>query len=263
MKRLIHCAVSVALFTIGLGSTAFATTDLELISGGDTLYISTTSGGLLCNGTSAGCAAFGATGSAVTGGFDISAADFNGWSITISDVGSNSPNCPNAGAGGPGCLNSENITANSTGAGTLGAFDFSSGFVTSSGFIVANTSAIQTGALQTQQAYATTSGADPLGAATTTFAGAVAGQAACGAALSSAPPGVMAIPTNCVNPGNPVSLELATIFTTNSGGGGFTVGGNISSAVPEPATVALFGTVLVFCASGLRRRRKLSQEVRS
>ena len=122
MKRWFLGVASAILITLGFGGTAFATTDLELISGGNTLLVGTsTSGILLCNGTTAGCAAFGASGGAVTGGFSISAGSFNGWSVTISDLGSNSPDCPPAGPGGPGCLNSTNITAHSSGVGSLGA----------------------------------------------------------------------------------------------------------------------------------------------
>jgi hypothetical protein len=256
MKRLVWSSLFALLVVLCLGNKAFATTatDLELISGGQTLFIgTTTSGTLLCDGTVAGCAAFGATGFVVTGGFSITASNFNGWSVTISDVGSNAPNCPPAGPGGPGCLNSTNITAITIGASTLGSFDFSSGFTATADFIVANTSALQTGLLESQQAYATTSGVDPLGVGTTTYAAAVAGQTACGAALTSVAPGVTATPTGCVNPGPPVSLELATIFTTNAGGGGFTVGGNIST-VPEPGSIALVGTGLIGLAGLLRRK---------
>lgn len=260
MKRVFSCMVFSILFTVGLGSAAFASTDLELISGTDSLFIGTSTAGVLdcfTGGVAVACSTFAATGNPVTGGYNISAGNFDGWSVTVSNLGTNTPSCPPAGPGGPGCLNSTNITANATGAGTLGAFDFSSGFTTPYGFIVANTSAIQTGFEETQQAYATSSGADPLGGGTTTFAGAVAGQSTCGIQLKSFVPGVTAVPTTCANPGNPVSLELATIFTTTSLGGGFTVGGNISS-VPEPASVVLFGSLLAVCATGLRRRRKLS-----
>jgi hypothetical protein len=253
MKRLVWSSLFALLVVLCLGNKAFATTttDLELISGGQTLFIGTSTGGTLqCSG---GCLLFGATGGAVTGGYSITASNFNGWSITISDVGSNSPNCPPAGPGGPGCLNSTNITANTIGASTLGSFDFSSGFTATADFIVANTSALQTGLLESQQAYATTSGVDPLGVATTTYAAAVAGQTACGAVLTSVAPGVTATPTGCANPGTPVSLELATIFTTNAGGGGFTVGGNIST-VPEPGSMALVGAGLIGLAGLLRRK---------
>jgi hypothetical protein len=262
MKRWFLGVASAILITLGFVGTAFASTDLELISdSGHTLLVGTSTLGVLwCDGAAANCAGsgFSASGGAVTGGYSISAGTFDGWSVTISDLGSNTPGCPPAGPGGPGCLNSTNITANASGPGThkLGAFDFSSGFVTPYGFIVANTSALQTGSNESQQAYATTLGVDPLVGSPTTFAAAVAGQVPCGLLLSSGPPGVSAVPTTCANPGNPVSLELATIFTTTVAGG-FNVGGNISS-VPEPAAVALFGTVLALCASGLRRRRKLS-----
>ena len=255
MKRWFLGVAFAVLITLGFGGTAFATitTDLELISGGEAIYINIASPSPTCG--PAPCPA-GTTGGAVAGGLYLSTVGFNGWTVSISTVTSNSPNCF-PGLGGTGCLNSFNITADATGASTLGVFDFSSGFSTPYGFIVTNTTTLQSGMTESQQAYATTSGADPLGVATTTFANAVLGQVPCGAPLTVTLPGIAALPTSCASPGNPVSLELATIFTTNSSGGGFTVGGNISS-VPEPVSVVLFGTVLALCASGLRRRRKLS-----
>jgi hypothetical protein len=275
VKRVIHGAASVALFTIGLGSTAFATASLELISntttGVDTIYVASGTGPFpeaatpVCtqNGSAVACSTFAATATnSQLGALTINAALFNGWDVTISEGGSNSPNCPAAGNNGPGCEDTTNINADNSGAGTLGAFFADTGFAPSgaTGLIVANTSALQTGASETQQAYATAGALNPL-ASGNTMAQSVAGLSTCGALLSSAPPGVTALPTGCATPGAPFSLEIATTFTTNAGGGGFDVGGNIST-VPEPAAVALFGTLLVFCASGLRRRRKLSQEVR-
>jgi hypothetical protein len=271
MKRVIHGAVSVALFTIGLGSTAFATAALELISGTDTIYVASGTGPFpeaatpvcMVGPTVVNClTTFGATATNnQLGALTINAATFNGWDVTISEGGSNSPNCPVAGNNGPGCMDTTNINAENSGAGTLAAVFADTGFTPtgSTGLTVANTSALQTGFLETQQAYATAGTVNNL-APGSTLAADEAGLSTCGLALFSSPPGVTATPTGCVTPVAPFSLELATVFTTTAAGG-FDVGGNISS-IPEPAAVTLFGTLLAFCASGLRRRRKLSQEVR-
>lgn len=53
------------------------------------------------------------------------------------------------------------------------------------------------------------------------------------------------------------SLTIEQIFRDTSGSVQFSVDGSIT-AVPEPAAVALFGTVLVLCATKLRRRKQLS-----
>jgi hypothetical protein len=154
-------------------------------------------------------------------------------------------------------MDTTNINANRTGAGTLGAFFADSGFnpgPSATGLIVANTSALQTGTSESQTAYANTGIVNPLSSTNLTP---IPGGGQCGLTLSSLPPGVNALPTGCNTPVPSFSLEIATMFTTGVGGGGFDVGGNIST-VPEPTTVALFGTVLALCASSLRRKRKLS-----
>jgi hypothetical protein len=59
----------------------------------------------------------------------------------------------------------------------------------------------------------------------------------------------------------PYSLTLEQVFTDTSGTDvSFSVDGNIT-AVPEPAAVVLFGSLLALCATGLRRRW-LSQDRR-
>ena len=51
------------------------------------------------------------------------------------------------------------------------------------------------------------------------------------------------------------SLTLDQVFMAQPGATSFSVDGNITSNVPEPAGIALFGTVLALCAHRLRRRK--------
>jgi len=52
----------------------------------------------------------------------------------------------------------------------------------------------------------------------------------------------------------PFSLTLDQVFDASASGATYSVDGSVAS-VPEPGAVILFGTVLVLCASKLRRRR--------
>src|ERR1700722_16226834 len=91
-KWIVVLAVFTVAFTIG-SKKASAQTDLELINGSDTLFIgSSTSGVLLCGGAT--CLADGATGTAITGGYLVTATGFNGWAVSVSTIGSNAPGCP-------------------------------------------------------------------------------------------------------------------------------------------------------------------------
>lgn len=267
MNRFLHGAASAVLFTLGLGGTAFATASLELVSGTDIIYLAD-GGTLMCTagGVAVTCATFHATFTnpqpgdliiSAGGGVDA----FNGWDVTISSGGSNSPGCPAAGPNGVGCMDTANINANSSGGGKLGAYFADTGFnpAGATGLMVANASVLQTGDKESQTAYANAGVVNPLSSVNLNPVPA-GGQ--CGSVLSSLPPGVTALPTNCSAPSAPFSLELATVFdnTITGAAGAFDVNGNISATIPEPVSVALFGTVLVLCASGLRRRRRLSQK---
>ena len=264
MKRFFYGAVCAVLFTVGLGSRAFATaTDsLELVAGSganySTLYIDPT-GAVTCNdyGTSTACSGpYTASGSG--GAIVLGLANFDGYHLQITSGGSNSPNCsgfPN----GPGCLNTTNITATNVTAGTqsITAYYADTGFTPAgaTGLIVGFSTPGETGTTALQTAYATTGTIDPLGPGVETP---TAGLSVCGTPglKISGPTSNASAGTSCGAPGTPFSLELATTMTTTAGGA-FNLNGTIS-AVPEPAAVVLFGTVLALCASGLRRRRKLS-----
>jgi len=232
-----------------LGNTAFATTSLELVVNGvDTVYVSD-NGLVQCTGPDCATAIYPiADGNAFVGSIALNGISIDGWLITTSSGGSNSPGCLPSGSGGPGCLNTSNINAVSTAGGSLTAYFESDGFTAEPGFTVGYSSTgVQTGHEASQTAYIG-AGAVDLGAGV--LAPAPVG-AACGSTLNSLAPGVVATTTGCGAGGG--TLELETAFITGPTGGGFNVNGNIS-AVPEPAAVVLFGTVLALVASGLRRR---------
>jgi hypothetical protein len=260
MKRLLWSTILVALFTVGFGSMAFGSAALELVTGNSvnfsTLFVSD-NGAVTCTnvGTSTACtgAVFPVTDlNPTVGAITLTAVTFGGFVTTVTTGGSNSPSC--VGMNGPGCLNDTNINTLAVSAGTLSVFFADTSFAAGvPGFDVAFSSPLQTGTLAVQSAFVFT-GANPL--ATGVFSP-VAGSLI-GATLSSPSPGVVAGATSGANPFvGAFGLELETMFTTTVAGTGFNANGNIA-AVPEPAAVALFGTVLALCASSLRRRRKLS-----
>jgi hypothetical protein len=259
MKRLFCGPVFAVLFTVGLGSMAFADTTsfLEVVSGSDIMYVGD-NGSLLCsnNGgatySASNCTAFGAAGddNPLNGTITITATNFNGWQLT-STGGTNSSTC--VGLSGPGCLNEENLNAlATTGPSTLTAYYADSGFTPVGGLVTAFSSPIQTGASSTQTAYAYTGALGIPSANPTPSSGMI------GSPLTVLAPGVAATQTSSgVGIAGPYNLMLITALTTTTPATGFNVSGNIS-AVPEPAAVVLLGTAFALCASGLRRRRKLS-----
>lgn len=247
MKKILSTVAVVALITSCSATTASATAWLALVSGGSTLNVMD-NGAVSCTGSCVGVPASDQNG--LTGGISLSGFTFNGWTITVTGGGSNSPGC--SGSNGPGCLNQTNINAISGGAGTLTAYFADTGFTTQGTLTVANTSAQQTGASESQQAYAFT---DPLpvGLTTQPANGAlpfVPAGGTCGTALSATPTGPTATSTSCTAPTAPYDLELATTFTATAAGQGFNVTGNI---VPEPSSFILYGSA--FLVAGLIVRR--------
>lgn len=247
MKRFFASATAVALFTLVFGSTAFAATtaELELVSGGTTLYV-------LDNGavTCAGCATFSPTDTnPLTGAININATGLNGWSITISNGTSNSPNC--SGSLGPGCLDNTTISTQSSGAGTLTAYFADSGFATQSGLSVTlSASAINgTGSSVMTQGFKGT-GALPAPSLLSTFSGTQIGSN-----LTLNVGGGFAGPTSGLGATGPFDLELVTTFTAGSGGGSFNADSTIAAPTPEPSAVILFGTVLLLVGTVMRRRK--------
>ena len=244
----------VVLFSGILGSTAYATAALELVSGNNTLYVQD-DGAYSCHGTACSAGGFSASGDTanpVTGFILLSAFNFNGWSISANQGGSNSPDCPASGSNGVGCLSNVLVEAHTTTTGgSLAVYFGDTGFSPVSR-LTANFTASAVAGTATQTAYAFT-GALPLAPTLVDPAPLLLGQI--GGSLSST-----GTTTGVFSFGTPFSLVIQTLFVhTGSGIGNFSVNGNVT-AVPEPAALALFGTVLALCATGLRRKRKLSAE---
>jgi hypothetical protein len=259
MKGLPKAILALIALTVG-GSTASATVALELVAGAgpnySTLFIDST-GAVTCSnfGTSTACTgsyAALASGGAIT----LGPSTFDGYHLSVTSGGSNSPTCdsfPN----GPGCLNTTNITATNIGLGTatISAYFADTGFMPGggvTGLTVGFSTPGETGTTAVQTAYATSGAINPLGIG---VLNPTVGLTACGLPnlTITGPTLNTSTGTNCAVPGAPFSLELATTMTTGVGGS-FNLNGTIS-AIPEPASVALFGSVLVFCASRLRRRK--------
>jgi hypothetical protein len=243
MQRFGWTLLGAGLLVLSSVNMAFATAELELVSGSTTLY-------LYDNGTvtCAGCATFSSTDTnPATGVISINATGLNGWNVTISTGSSNSPNC--SGVNGPGCLDNTTITTSTSGAGTLTAYFADTGFNTEPGFTVSESAASITGATGTSamtQGFTTTS--IPTPANLSSLSGTQIGS---NLTLSSGG----FVSTGGGGAAGPFDLALVTTFTAASGGASFNVDSNIG-AVPEPVSLLLEGTLFVLVGVGLRFRRR-------
>jgi len=220
MKRLLFGA-ALAVLTGALATAGTSTPELTVASGASTASV---------------------TGAA--GSVSYSSANFAGWDITIIAGASNSPGLTPFGldltALSAECLaaSCSTLTVDLSDIGyTQNAPGLTVGYSATDTGAAASTS--ETGYYSTGNTYfATSSKVGTVGpfAGGGTFAGSVVG------------PG----------PGSatPYSLTLVNTFAGCSGSGCASYSSDSDiTAVPEPASVTLFGAVLVFCASRLRRRK--------
>jgi hypothetical protein len=223
MKGLLLSAALAATF----GQIAMATPELNLVSG------AVNSGTVIGSGSNV----------------SYSNSNFNGWNISVVFGASNSPNL--AGVNGLFGIDITSLTATCTGgncsAAPLDIFLTDTGFTQAVGVggFTTSYSSTQSGGSTTETAW---EDAGNTAFAQTTLIGTVGPFT--GTNHGTASGGGPAGPT-------PYSLTIEDIFNANSGAASFSTDGNITS-VPEPGAVVLFGTVLVLCASGLQRRRRLS-----
>jgi hypothetical protein len=254
----------VLLITVGLGTTLATTTDaLMITSGGYTATITDTSSVLSLDQTCTGNACYnpvttvgpanGIVGdSTLSAGTTTAAGQINGWTISITSGTSASPSDL------PFGLDISSFTATCTGLPGAGCstqsldiqFSDINFSPASPAFVTGYSLTSLTGTGSTSES-AYYSNSDDL-FAETTLIGAVGPLTGVGGSTVSGGVGSVA----------PYSLTLDQVFAadTSSAAVDYSVDGQISS-VPEPGAVILFGTVLVFCASRLRRRR-LSQDGR-
>ena len=222
-----------AALTLTIGGLAFAgTSNPELmITDGATV---------LCGvaGQPAGC-----TGNTGNGSVTYSNANFGGWNITIIAGASNSPGET------PFALDLTTLAVECAAAScsTLTVDLSDIGFTPTKETDTVGYSATDTGAAASTSEsgyYSTTNNYFAL----TSLIGTVGPFVGAGAFAGHASgPG----PTT-----SPYSFTLVNTFAACTGAGcaSYSSDSNITS-IPEPASVALFGTVLVFCASRLRRRK--------
>jgi hypothetical protein len=226
---------------------------VEFVDGTDTITLLDNGTAVCSNGN---CTLWGVTNSpsdtvSAVGKISVNNEDgvhyFDGWSFQFS-----------ATSGSPGCTPSSqcatdtdiSVTASAGATSPLVTYFADSGFTSEPGFVTSLTQSLDsTGTSATSSYYAYT-GALQLGAPP-------AGDKI-GSTLSVACASGPCTSTSTGGGSNPVSgtfnLQDMVSLTATGGGQNFTVTSTID-AVPEPASVALFGTVLALCAFRLRRRR--------
>jgi hypothetical protein len=245
MKILTKITILASLLAIGLGTTFATTTDAIMIGAGGescTIYDNLSSPNKSVGG---GCAALLGDLNPIAG-TDTVAGTVDGWTISITSGTSASPSDVPVG------LDISSFTATCTGAVGTGcskdALDIQFSDINFSpanpAFVTGYSLTSLTGTGSTSES-AYYSNSNKLFAETTLigkvgpFTGLAAGSA-----------------TGGVGSVAPYSLTLDQAFAADAGGASvsYSADGAVSS-VPEPAAVVLLGTVLLFCASKLRRRR--------
>lgn len=241
MKRLLLGAA----LTLALGQMAFGTlTDkLKIVSGAFSATF-TDNGG--CVGS--GCATL--VGDInPTAGTTAATGTINGWTISISQGTSNSPVVTSTVFG----IDMTNLTATCTGAPGVGcsvdalAVTYSDiNFTTPNSSFVMTYSSTQTGATASTTATAwddTTNTLFGMG----TLIGSVGPFVGTGGFAGSVSGGGPAGPA-------PYALTKLDVFSSGGGPASFS-SDDMITGVPEPASVVLFGSVLIVCASRFRRRK--------
>jgi len=230
--------VLVFLVAALLGCTAFATTtdSLQVSAGGSTVVIAD-------NGTCVnivGTACTGILGDLdPTAGTDTISGNIGGWKLSVVSGSSNSP------FDVPFGLDMSSLTATcGTGACAGGSLDVQYSdinFSPANPEFLTQYSSTQNGAGSTSES-AYYSNTNTL-FAETTLIGTVGPFTATNHGSATGGVGSVA----------PYSLTLDQVFTDSGSSVSFSVDGSVAS-VPEPGAVILFGSLLVFCATKLRRR---------
>ena len=239
MKILMKTTLLVSLLAIGLGTTFASTTDeLMLTVGGLTATI-TDNGG--CAGT--GCTLIFGDINPLAGTTTVSGS-IGGWNIDIVSGTSYSPSDVPVG------LALESLTATCIGGAANCATHSLDVQYSDTNFSPANPAFITGYSLTGLSGSGTTSESAYYSNSNALFAEtALIGTVGPFTAVNSGSA------TGGTGSAAPYSLTLDQVFTdTGTASLSFGANGAISS-VPEPGAVILFGTVLVFCASKLRRRR--------
>jgi hypothetical protein len=241
MKILTKITILASLLAIGLGTTLATTTDtLQISVDGVTVQIQ--DNGSCVNIAGTGCSSISGDTNAAAGTDSINGT-LGGWTLSIVSGTSNSP------GDDPFGLDLTSLTATCKGGGTCATNSLDVQY-SDINFSPANPSFL-TQYSDTQNGTGTTSESawfsnkNKLFAETTAI-GTVGPFS--GTSHGSATGGVGSVA--------PYSLTLDQTFTDAGSSVAFSVDGSVSS-VPEPGAIVLLGTVLVFCASKLRRRRAL------
>jgi hypothetical protein len=255
MKRfMVACAA--VLLSFAATRTALANPELELVTGGDIIFYNGST--LTCfNGAIVSCTGAGSFNATVTTStvagittVTVSASAFNGWDVSSDTGTSASPPCSSTGV----CLdqNQVNIQSTSTGASPLQAYFADSGFTPAEGLTFTESATELNGT-------ATASGYAYLPNGTLGLSGSAAptlpapsfptlALTGTGLVTKDAGPVTSASPTT-----QPYNLATEFNFTVGAVGGGYSVTETIA-AVPEPASVVLFGGALLVIATTVRRK---------
>ncbi|MGH9435741.1 MAG: PEP-CTERM sorting domain-containing protein, partial [Terriglobia bacterium] len=229
MKRFLWAGAPVVALALCFGTSAFATAELELVSGASTLFITDNGAG---------------DANSANGIVVASTSSFDGWSnVTITGT-SNSPSC--SGLIGAGCISNVNISATNSGpaGNTLSVYFADSGF-SELGYVSTLAASNITNGSVTQTAYNFGGSLSPTDL--TSPSGLIGGPLTLSTANTISTFGPSA-------PGNS-NLELETVLTANaSTTSQFSLTGTLTP-VPEPASGVLLGSLL--WGAGLLFRKKM------